>query len=117
MDRADDDPAPQEHECLLCFLRRVVAAHGCAHDLAWTERYRSVRVPAATGLAQRLAAVGATCDCTALSRGWWPVREIWQRDLHTDELTPPTPWPGCEAVGATSARPCRRWVRRTRWDP
>lgn len=107
---------PDESECLLCFLRRAVVEDGCAHDWAHAVRFRDVRVPAAVGLERRLQDVGARCDCTVLERGWWPERTLWQRDLDTDELTEPVPWPGCAGVGATSARPCAHWVRRTRWD-
>jgi hypothetical protein len=107
---------PSESECLLCFLRRAVSEEGCAHTWERARLFRHVRVPAAVGLEQRLLAVGARCDCTVLERGWWPVREVWERDLDTDELRHPDPWPGCTGVPSTSARPCSRWVRRTRWD-
>ena len=109
------DPAPAAGECVLCFLRRVVSEDGCDHTLRRAEAYRDLRVPHAIGLERRLQDAGARCDCTVLTRGWWPVRTLWQRDLDTDELTPPDPWPGCAGVGRTSARPCGHWVRRTRW--
>ena len=86
---------PNESECLLCFLRRAVSEDGCAHTWAHARRFRDVRVPAAVGLEERLRAVGARCDCTVLERGFWPARSLWQRDLDTDELTEPAPWPGC----------------------
>ncbi len=41
---------PGETECLLCFLRRVVADVGCDTTVRWGQRYRDLRVPAATGL-------------------------------------------------------------------
>lgn len=109
-------PEPGAGECLLCFLRRVVTEDGCDHTLRRAETYRDLRVPHAVGLERRLLGVGARCDCTVLTRGWWPARALWQRDLDTDELTEPDPWPGCAGVGGTSARPCAHWVRRTRWD-
>jgi hypothetical protein len=107
---------PGEGECLLCFLRRAVAEEGCPHTLHRALRYRDEQVPAAVGLERRLRDVGAACDCAVLARGWWPARSLWQRDVDTDELTEPEPWPGCAGVGSTTARPCAHWVRRTRWD-
>ncbi len=107
---------PGETECLLCFLRRVVADVGCDTTLRWSQHYRDLRVPAATGLERRLNDVGGFCDCEVMLHGWWPAREVWERDLDTDELRRPDPWPGCTGVRSTSARPCSRWVRRTRWD-
>ncbi len=107
---------PEDHECLLCFLRRVVADLGCDTTLRWARRYRDLRVPRATGLERRLGDVGGFCDCEVLVNGWWPAREVCERDLDTDELHPPDPWPGCAGVRGGSARPCVLWVRRTRWD-
>lgn len=107
---------PGAGECLLCYLRRVVADVGCDTTLRWSRRYRDLRVPGATGLERRLHEVGGFCDCEVLVNGWWPAREVCERDLDTDELRAPDPWPGCAGVRRTSARPCSRWVRRTRWD-
>ncbi len=117
----DDDatlpePEPWEAECLVCYLARVLDERECDHTLRWSRRYRDLRVPGATGLAARLARVGAACDGAVLDAGWWPARVHWERDLGTDELRRPRPLPGCEGVGATSARPCRLWVRPRAWD-
>ena len=109
-------PDPQEGECLVCYVHRAVAEHGCDHTLRFARHYRDVRVPAATGLRARLARVGAACDGAVLEVGWWPARVHWERDLHTDELRPPDPLPGCAGVVVTSARPCRLWVRPRAWD-
>ena len=106
-----DAPEPYPDECVACYLRRVVAEHGCAHTLGWTERFRDLRSPTAHALVPRLAALGG-CDGGVVSRGLRPARHMMVRDLHTDELEEPAHWPGCEGVGPTSARPCRGWERR-----
>ncbi len=108
-----DAPEPYPDECVICYLRRMVADEGCDHSLRWAVRFRDLRSPAAHSLVRRLLALGG-CDCAVLADGLRPVREVLVRDVHTDELEEPEHWPGCAGVGPTSSRPCRHWERRAR---
>ena len=106
---------PREGECLVCFVARAVDELGCDSTLRWALRFRDLRVPEATGLERRLGEVGGFCDCEVLVNGWVLVRELWERDVHTDELHEPVRHPPCAEVRRTSAKPCRNWVRRHSW--
>ena len=111
---ADPDSEPGEHECLACYVARMLTAHGCDTTLRWAQRFRDVRVPAATGLERRLGSVGGFCDCEIFLNGYGLVRELLVRDVHTDELEPPALPPPCAGVRRTSAKPCINWERRRR---
>ena len=52
----DGDPreAPRPGECVICFVRRMVAARGCTGALPWVERWRLARARRATALVDRL---------------------------------------------------------------
>ncbi len=102
---------PQENECLICFVSRAVDEVGCDSTLRWAARFRDLRVPAATGLEERLGELGGLCDCEVPLNGFMLAREHLVRDVHTDELSTPARLPTCAGVGRTSARPCTNWVR------
>ena len=109
---AEPDTEPGEHECLACFVARMLTAHGCDTTLRWAQRFRDFRVPAATGLERRLGSMGGFCDCEIFMNGYGLVRELLVRDVHTDELEPPALPPLCAGVRRTSAKPCVNWERR-----
>lgn len=104
---------PREGECVLCFVARMVDDVGCDGTLRWVHGFRDVRVPGASGLERRLGR-SATCDCRTVQRGFVLVRELWERDVHTDELRLPDRRPACAEVPASSTRPCRCWERAPR---
>ena len=110
----DPDSEPGEQECLACYVARMLTAHGCDTTLRWAQRFRDVRVPAATGLERRLGSVGGFCDCEIFMNGYGLVRELLVRDIDTDELEPPALPPLCAGVRRTSAKPCINWERRRR---
>lgn len=108
---ADPDSEPEQHECLTCYVARMLDAHGCDTTLRWAQHFRDTRVPAATGLERRLGSVGGFCDCEIFLNGYQLVRELMVRDVHTDELEPPALRPLCAGVRSTSAKPCVNWQR------
>jgi Protein of unknown function (DUF2695) len=57
---------PDDHECLRCFLLRMLGDFGCDGSHRWTIRWRGVRAPLATGLLARLEELGGGCDCEVL---------------------------------------------------
>jgi hypothetical protein len=58
---------PGEHECLRCYLLRMINEFGCDGQHRWTTRWRDVRAPGATGLIRRLQRLGGVCcDCEIL---------------------------------------------------
>ncbi|MDF1603341.1 DUF2695 domain-containing protein [Nocardioides sp. YIM 152315] len=109
---ADPRSEPSAHECVACYVARMVESHGCDTSLRWAQRFRELRSPTATGLERRLGSVGGFCDCEILLNGYALVRELMVRDVHTDDLEPPTELPDCAGVGRTSTRPCANWERR-----
>lgn len=102
---------PQAGECVLCFVARAVAEHGCDGTTRWCRRFVEVRVPAAVGAVARLSSDDALCDGAITTTAHELVREQLVRDLYTDELMRPDPMPPCAGVRPTSARACRHWVR------
>jgi hypothetical protein len=58
---------PREHECLRCYLVRMLDAFGCDNTHRWTIRWRDLRAPRATALLDRLAYQGGCCcDCEVI---------------------------------------------------
>jgi hypothetical protein len=57
---------PEEHECLRCFVLRMLSEFGCDGTHRWATRWRDLRAPAASGLLARLAELGGCCDCEVL---------------------------------------------------
>lgn len=105
--------APHPQECVLCYVARMLDERGCDVSLRWVGRFRELRSPLATGLEERMRAVGGSCDCEIFAHGYGLAREHLVRDVHTDELGPPERAPACAGVGRMdSTRPCRNWQRR-----
>jgi hypothetical protein len=99
---------PQEGECLVCFVARMLDDHGCDATLLWSDRFREARSPTATGLEKRYA---VPCDCHVVASHRL-VRTLMLRDVHTDELEMPPRLPTCAGVRRTNTRPCANWERR-----
>jgi Protein of unknown function (DUF2695) len=57
---------PHEHECLRCFLLRMINEFGCDSTHRWAGRWRAERAPRATRLLHRLGQLGGCCDCEVL---------------------------------------------------
>src|SRR4051794_31264767 len=108
---AEPGSEPAEHECLACYVARMITAHGCDTSLRWAQRFRDLRSPAATGPERRLGSVGGFCDCEIFLNGYTLVRELLVRDLRTDELEAPAEPPVCAGVRRSSTRPCANWQR------
>lgn len=111
---ADPRSQPGEHECLVCYVGRMLDAFGCDSTLRWATRFRDLRSPTATGLVRRLGGVGGFCDCEIFVNGYTLARELLVRDVHTDELEAPEQPPDCAGVRRTSTQPCANWERRRR---
>jgi hypothetical protein len=94
---------PGEHECLRCFLLRMIHEFGCDGHHRWTIRWRDARAPRARGLVRKLQRLGACCcDCEVLLN-------VFPDYPETDELLPCA---GQSQPG--SAAPCNlRHLRRT----
>jgi hypothetical protein len=59
---------PGEHECLRCFLMRMIREFGCDGTHRWTIRWRDLRAPRARGLVRRMQQRGGGgCDCEVIS--------------------------------------------------
>lgn len=109
--RAVVEREPQERECLVCFVDRMVAEFGCDSSLLWAVRFRDLRSPTATALEKRFLTRAVRCDCLVLQKAYQPVREVMVRDVHDDFLERPARMPPCAGVGRTSTRPCAHWER------
>ncbi len=108
----DGDPreAPRPGECVICFVRRMVAARGCTGALPWVERWRLARARRATALVDRLRRRGAACDCAVVGGLWTISAALWVPDPLTGELTEPTEVPDCPGVRPNSTQACELWV-------
>jgi hypothetical protein len=102
---------PQEAECLVCFVARMVEEHGCDTTYLWARRFRDLRSPTATGLEKRYWQRLATCDCLIVHEAHRLVRDLMVRDVDTDELEPPARLPFCAGVRRTSTQACLNWER------
>jgi hypothetical protein len=85
---------PGEHECLRCFLLRMVSEFGCDGTHRWTIRWQAERAPRAVGLLKRLTELGGCCDCEILAN-------VFPHYPQTDRLLPCAGQPQ-----AGSAVPC-----------
>lgn len=111
---------PYERECLLCYVFRMLPL-GCL-GLRWATRYRDLRAPRATALAQRLGRKGGFCDCEIFCNAYVLAPELWHwpddsdRDAPTGVSRPrhPDPMPRCQGVRRGSTQPCWLWEPRER---
>lgn len=104
-----DEVLPAAGECLVCFVHRMVTAHGCTDGLGWVEQFRVHRARRATALARRLSARGVGCDCAVTDLLWRLSPGLW--DWAEDgQLVPPPEAPPCLGVRPNSTQPCAQWV-------
>ena len=93
---------PGEHECLRCFLMRMISEFGCDGTHRWTIRWRGVRAPRARGLLRRLERMGGCCcDCEVV----WNVFPDYP---DTDQLLRCAGQPQDGSIAPCSLRSMRR---------
>ena len=116
---SDPGSEPGIYECLACFVSRRVEAVGCDGTLMWSQWFRDVKSPTASGLEERLTRIGVYCDCYVTTNGYRMERGLLVRDLMTDEVSEPDELPDCAGVRRTSTKPCANWERRplSEWQP
>jgi hypothetical protein len=107
---------PEDGECVLCYVRRMLDAFGCDTTLRWARRWRDLVRPSATGLERRLERRGGFCDCEIFGNGWTLHDDLCVLIEDGDADWPPEP-PPCAEVAPRSSQPCSNWVarRRPRW--
>lgn len=89
--------AVREHECLPCYLNRMLRASGCDNHLHWAGTWGRVnRLP---GLLRWLRANGGYCDCEVL----FNVYREWD-DAGRQR-------PSCRGVARGVRDPCPAWFR------
>jgi hypothetical protein len=54
---------PQAHECLRCYLRRMVSRHGCDGGPRFVRRWQQANPSAPPDLVADLEGRGGYCDC------------------------------------------------------
>ena len=107
---ADDLTRPHEHECLCCYVARMLDQFPCDGSHRHAERYRDAAAPRATALLDRLSRVGACCcDCELFLNGYLPRILVESRDLELE--LDYADLPACSGVRRGSIRPCSNWVR------
>ncbi|GAA4286585.1 DUF2695 domain-containing protein [Georgenia daeguensis] len=113
---AQDLTAPGPHECVLCYVNRMLVQFGCDTSLRWTRRWRALRAPRATQLERRIGREGAFCDCELFTNGW-DVTVAVEHDPMTGEDRWPDDVQGCRGVRNGTTQPCTLWARRApqRW--
>jgi hypothetical protein len=72
---------PGERECLRCYLHRMLQQFGCDNTLRWAERWRDMRAPRASALAESLRRRGGYCDCEV-------ILNVYPDYPDTEELLP-----------------------------
>lgn len=58
--------APDAHECLSCYVQRMVTLHGCDNTLRWVEKWQRATPRSTRRLRTQLRSRGAYCDCEAI---------------------------------------------------
>jgi len=106
--------APEEGECLFCYVFRMLTVHGCNNRLRWAARWRDLRAPRATALERRLGSRGGYCDCEIFMNGWTASPAITTWDPETEDEIWPDPMPKCQGVRPRSSQPCSHWQRMSR---
>jgi hypothetical protein len=84
---------PGEHECLRCYLIRMLNESGCDGSHRWTIRWRDARAPHADGLISRLRSQGGCCDCEVIFNAMPDYPDV-------NSILP------CAGVPEGSTRPC-----------
>jgi len=118
--RAAEHVRPHDHECLCCYIARMVARFGCDGSHRHALHFRDVTAPRATALLDRLSRLGACCcDCELLLNGYLPRAALSApRSAFDDEDEPDDDaelrfedLPPCAGVRRGSIRACANWVR------
>jgi hypothetical protein len=107
---------PDEDECVLCYVARMLEAFGCDQTLRWVRRWRDRRRPRATGIERRMESRGGFCDCEVFMNGWGLRADLLVLD-EDGEPSDPDVLPECAGVTPRSTQPCANWetYRRPRW--
>jgi hypothetical protein len=104
---------PGGRECLLCYLHRMLASHGCDNTKRWTVRWRDRRAPGNEMLIAELEARGGLCcDCEV-------VMNVWDYDGEDEEVDTPTAGQD-QCLGVRTADPltlCACWSGAWLRDP
>lgn len=94
--------APDQLECLRCYLLRMATEFGCDGSYRWTIRWRDVRAAQPAGLLRQLEKRGGCCDCEILL------------NVFPDYPAVQAPLPCSGVLRPGSAKPCDLgWLRRT----
>ena len=107
---------PHEHECLLCYVWRMLD-FGCT-GLRWATHYRDLRAPRATALERRLGQKGGFCDCEIFLNGFElrPQHMVGGDEYvengvsYIDNANYPDPMPPCRGVRRGSTQGCALWA-------
>jgi len=94
---------PTTDECLLCFIARMLDEFGCDCTLRFALRYRDLRAPPATGLADRLGRVGGFCDCEVFLNGYRMAERLLEYDADGEAEWPDDAgvWRGATRLDST----------------
>ncbi len=93
--------APRDGECLVCFVDRQLAEHGCNGTHRFALHFRDLRAPRATALARSLSEKGACCcDCEIFMNAYERVRGAAAEP--------------CRGVRQGSVQPCVLWRQQRR---
>ena len=99
-------PEPVEHECLACYLYRVIDQAGCQGKLDLLARYRDACAPRATAAERKSRMLGGYCDCEYLMNVVQPATTETMRAVdHGRDLV-------CQGVRRGSTTPCGNWLVR-----
>lgn len=93
-DLAERLTAPGQHECLRCYLLRMVTEFGCDGTYRWTIRWRDLCASQPGGLLRQLELRGGCCDCEVLM------------NVYPDYPPAITPLPCSGVRRPGSSRPC-----------
>ncbi|MDO5534052.1 MAG: DUF2695 domain-containing protein [Propionibacteriaceae bacterium] len=111
---------PSGRECLLCYVQRMVATHGCDTTLRFAQHFRAVRAPRATALERRLISKGGFCDCEIFLNAYDVSPEVWSPEIVRTydccgvQMLEQAPLPSCYGVRTGSTQPCPVWAPRLR---
>lgn len=94
-DLAERLTAPAEHECLRCYLIRMITEFGCDGTYRWTIRWRDVRAAQPRGLIRQLQRRGGWCDCEVLINAY-PDHQPVTEPLPCAGVARPGSWRPCE---------------------
>lgn len=98
----DQLTAPEDRECLACYVLRMLEEFGCDNKLRWASHWRDRCAPRATALERGLEDRGGFCDCEV-------AFNVYPELMLLEEGQPR---PACLGVSRRgSTRPCRERAR------